>query len=61
MCNRSLLKKFIRPAIEEVDEEEYEDAFDHIDPLEQEIFNNGDIDELTEEIFPGVRKLKSNK
>ena len=41
-------KKFQEEHNINLDEEEYEDAFDHIDPLEQEI-------------FPGVRKLKSNK
>nr|WP_321023308.1 hypothetical protein [Clostridium neonatale] len=37
---------------------EYEDAFDHIEYLDNVSLNEGDIDELTEEIYPGVRKLK---
>lgn len=37
---------------------EYEDAFDHIEYLDNVLLNEEDIDELTEEIYPGVRKLK---
>ena len=37
---------------------EYEDAFDHIEYLDNVSLNEEDIDELTEEIYPGVRKLK---
>lgn len=41
--------------------EEYEDAFDHIEYLDDvSLLENGDIDELTEEIYPGVRKLKKS-
>lgn len=36
----------------------YEDAFDHIEYLDNVSLNEEDIDELTEEIYPGVRKLK---
>ena len=40
-------------------DEDYEDAFDHIEYLDDvSLFENGDIDELTEEIYPGVRKIK---
>lgn len=38
--------------------EEYEDAFDHIEILEDEFFQEGSLEELTEEVFPGVRRLK---
>ena len=34
-------------------DEDYEDAFDHIEYLDER-----NLEELTEEIFPGVRKLK---
>ncbi|WP_300348860.1 hypothetical protein [Clostridium sp.] len=43
-------------------QEEYEDAFDHIEYLE-DIDLNDDliVEEMTEEVFPGVRKLKIKK
>ena len=37
---------------------EYEDAFDHIEYLDESLLNEEDMDDLTEEIYPGVRKLK---
>jgi L-fucose isomerase-like protein len=41
--------------------EEYEDAFDHIDySVEESLFEDGNLEEMTEEIFPGVRILKDN-
>ncbi|MBD7911545.1 MULTISPECIES: hypothetical protein [Clostridium] len=41
--------------------EEYEDAFDHIDySTEEELFEDGNLEEMTEEVFPGVRKLKKD-
>ena len=44
------------------EDEEYEDAFDHIVSLEEaDLVEEGAIDELTEEVFPGVRKLKRTK
>ena len=44
------------------EDEEYEDAFDHIVSLEDaDLAEEGAIDELTEEVFPGVRKLKKTK
>lgn len=44
------------------EDEEYEDAFDHIVSLEDaDLVEEGAIDELTEEVFPGVRKLKKTK
>lgn len=39
---------------------EYEDAFDHVEYLDDnELFDDNNIEELTEELYPGVRKLKS--
>ncbi|MGM9979507.1 MAG: hypothetical protein ACI33J_11960 [Clostridium sp.] len=44
------------------EDEEYEDAFDHIVSLEDaDLAEDGAIDDLTEEVFPGVRKLKKFK
>ncbi len=37
---------------------EYEDAFDHIEYLDESLLNEEDMEDLTEEIYPGVRKLK---
>lgn len=40
-------------------QENYEDAFDHIGELEGvDLFNDEALKEFTEEVFPGVRKLK---
>ena len=39
-------------------DEDYEDAFDHIEYLDESFFEEGNLEGLTEEIFPGVRKLK---
>lgn len=42
------------------EESGYVDAFDYIEYLEDgDFFDEVNLDELTEEIFPGVRKLKS--
>jgi membrane-associated HD superfamily phosphohydrolase len=39
--------------------EEYEDAFDHIDySNEESLFDDGNLEEMTEEVFPGLRILK---
>ena len=38
---------------------EYEDAFDYIEYLEEDIFDENTLEDMTEEIFPGVRKLKT--
>jgi len=41
-------------------DEDYEDAFDHIEDLEGvDLFDEEALRELTEEVFPGVRKLKN--
>lgn len=42
------------------DDEEYEDAFDHID-YEESFLNEDELEEMTVEIFPGVRVLKKKK
>lgn len=43
-------------------DEEYEDAFDHIVSLEDaDLIEEGSIEELTEEVFPGVRRIKKSK
>lgn len=41
-----------------LDDEEYIDAFDHIEYLDEDIFSDGTLEDMTEEIFPGVRKMK---
>ena len=39
---------------------EYEDAFDHVEYLDDnDLFDDHNIEDLTEELYPGVRKLKS--
>jgi len=41
-------------------DEEYEDAFEHIEYLDEiGLASPMDIDEMTEEVYPGIRKLKS--
>lgn len=41
-------------------EEEYEDAFEHIEYLDEAgLSDDEDIDEMTEEVYPGIRKLKN--
>ncbi|MCE5219717.1 MAG: hypothetical protein LLF98_00195 [Clostridium sp.] len=38
---------------------DYEDAFEHIEYLDEVgLTNDFDLDEMTEEIYPGIRKLK---
>ncbi len=52
-------KKFQEENNIDLSEEDYEDAFDHIDyEAEENLLEEGDLEELTEEIFPGVRILK---
>lgn len=39
--------------------EEYEDAFDHVEYLDEiGLTNDIDLEEMTEELYPGIRKLK---
>lgn len=48
-------------ATNEIDnsDEDYEDAFEHIEYLDEVGINDdSDIDEMTEEVYPGIRKLK---
>lgn len=43
-------------------DEEYEDAFDHIEYLEGDsLFDDNTLDDMTIEIFPGVRRLKKTE
>ena len=48
---------------EDIDEEEYEDAFDHMEYIDElAALDDADFEEMTEEIYPGVRRLiKKNK
>lgn len=42
-------------------DEEYEDAFDHVEYLDEiGLANDIDIEEMTEELYPGIRKLKKS-
>lgn len=41
-------------------DKEYEDAFDHID-YEENFLNEEELEEMTVEIFPGVRVLRKKK
>ena len=40
------------------DNSDYVDAFDHIEYIDDLDYLNEDIDESTEEVFPGFRRLK---
>lgn len=41
--------------------EDYEDAFEHIEYLDEVGLNDDlNMDEMTEEVYPGIRKLKNN-
>ena len=41
-------------------EEEYEDAFEHMDYIEElTSLNDADFEEMTEEVYPGVRRFKN--
>ena len=42
-----------------LEDDEYEDAFDYIEYLEEDIFDENTLEDMTEEIFPGVRKMKT--
>lgn len=62
---RSAYRQFEEENNISLDDDEYEDAFDHIELLEDydlgDLFDDDNLEEMTEEIFPGVRKLKKNK
>lgn len=62
---RSAYRQFEEENNLSLEDEEYEDAFDHIELLEDDdldgLFDDNNLEEMTEEIFPGVRKLKKNK
>ncbi len=61
---KDIYTKFGKTTKEAIDfednsKDDYEDAFEHIDYLEETGLNNDmDIDEMTEEIYPGIRRLK---
>lgn len=41
------------------DEDDYEDAFDHVEYLDEvELLDEISLEEMTEEIYPGVRRIK---
>ncbi|MDO5517625.1 MAG: hypothetical protein Q4F66_08710 [Clostridium sp.] len=43
---------------DDFEEEEYEDAFDHMEYIDDlAALDEADFDEMTEEVYPGVRKL----
>lgn len=49
-------------SIQSDSENDYEDAFDHIESLDElELLDDLNLEEMTEEIYPGVRKLRNNK
>lgn len=51
----------LKSEFKDFDDEEYIDAFDHIEYIEDfDVNDDLMLEENTEEIFPGVRKLKSN-
>lgn len=46
--------------VENTENEEYEDAFEHIEYLEElSQLNDADFEDMTEEVYPGVRRFKS--
>lgn len=46
--------------VENSEDEEYEDAFEHIEYLEEfSQLNDADLEDITEEVYPGVRRFKS--
>lgn len=62
---RSAYRQFEEENNLSLEDEEYEDAFDHIEHLEDVdldgLFDDNNLEEMTEEVFPGVRKLKKSK
>lgn len=43
------------------DQDDYEDAFDHIEYLDEvELLDETNFEEMTEEIYPGVRRIKKH-
>ncbi|SFC17296.1 hypothetical protein [Clostridium uliginosum] len=46
--------------VKSVEDSEYEDAFDHIEYLDDSsMFDESNIEDMTEEIYPGVRRFKN--
>lgn len=51
----------LKSEFKDFEDEEYIDAFDHIEYIEDfDVNDDFMLEENTEEIFPGVRKLKTN-
>ena len=48
---------------EDIDIQDYEDAFDHMEYIDElAVLDDAEFEEMTEEIYPGVRRLiKKNK
>lgn len=57
---KDIYNKFIKTKTEfDIPDEEYVDAFEHIEYLDEiGLTHDVDIDEMTEEVYPGIRKLK---
>lgn len=48
--------------LSQYEEMDYEDAFEHIEYLDDTtLFDDHNIEDMTEEIYPGVRRIKSKK
>lgn len=61
--SKELLEAYekLKSEFQDFDDEEYIDAFDHIEYIEDfDVNDDFMLEENTEEIFPGVRKLKTN-
>lgn len=44
-----------------LDDDDYEDAFDHVEYLDEiEMLDEINLEEMTEEIYPGVRRVKKH-
>ena len=59
---KDIYKRFgFNSAFEETSEsEEYEDAFEHIEYIEEiSQLNDADFEDMTEEVYPGVRRFKN--
>ena len=57
--NKEYEKLIKQGVIKSVQDEEYEDAFDHIDYSEN--LDDEELEEITDEVFPGVRTIKKVK
>ena len=59
LLNKEYEKLIKQGVIKSVQDEEYEDAFDHIDYSEN--LDDEELEEITDEVFPGVRTIKKVK